>query len=360
MLSTRLSVSAAVFLAAIVAPSFALADECSAESPCPKGFACEAVAGACPAIACAPDSKECADTCTPETVNVCVPTPCAKDSDCDANMVCHSQDALQCTGGTAVACPADVECDLITQPECKTVTMTSCVPKWTLPCQEASDCGEGFTCEAAEECTCSGSSGSAGSVEPAQGGATAAPSEGTATVDGVPEASQTGDSCTCRTLDTKYCKIVERTCDTEKPCQSGWTCSASAATRGTTSSSGGDDTATSEPAESVCMPPYFDVSVRSGTASGLDDAGMSSSEQLAPATSSNGSDKQNTDEDAPSGDGAPVAKGDAASANAESSDQDSGCQISARGLSAAQSRPWLSLLGVIGALGVVGGRRRRR
>jgi MYXO-CTERM domain-containing protein len=192
------------------------------DTTCPKGFDCQAMPGACPAIACL-EGSEC-PVCTPTEQHYCTPAACATNADCGTDMVCNERDQMTCTATDAaprVACPPDQKCEVpVTEPPvCTTTKVKECVYRWQLPCQADADCGAGFSCKELQTCMCSGSSGA---VARAGSGAAVpvdvAPS-GTGGVPSTPESS-----CTCEPSGVKTCEMIEVACTVDADCASGWTC----------------------------------------------------------------------------------------------------------------------------------------
>jgi hypothetical protein len=111
-----------------------------------------------------------------------------------------------------------------------------CLPAYAAPCVAASDCGEGFTCEFFEACTCGGSQGSDG------GDAAPAPP----------------DACECVPADEGSCVLTRVECVTAADCQDGFECVAEGSTQSClvdadgTTECGGDRAIVS-----ICAPPGF-------------------------------------------------------------------------------------------------------
>jgi MYXO-CTERM domain-containing protein len=191
-------------------------DECAADADCEAGFVCQVVGGgACPAIDCA-EGEKCDFSCDAVEIMGCVPGPCDSDADCGESQVCYKDSYEECSGGSASSepCSRDGECPEplpAEEPVCTTVEWSQCVPRWAAPCEEAADCGPGFTCEAFEECSCVGSAG----------GSDAACAEGEecAEPEPLPE-----PECTCTPSDVNYCKLVETPCVEDGECGDGLVC----------------------------------------------------------------------------------------------------------------------------------------
>jgi MYXO-CTERM domain-containing protein len=144
-------------------------------------------------------------------------------------MRCFTEQMRVCTGGAApCAKPEDgeEECPAPEPEECTVETVSACLPRYLGVCEDASDCGEGFSCEPAEECSCGGSSGSAGSdgagPEDAPDG-----EEGEAFAPADAGAPIPPDECTCEPTGTNHCVAVRTACTdatSNAVCPSGWTC----------------------------------------------------------------------------------------------------------------------------------------
>jgi len=239
--------------------------ECQSNDDCDAGFTCEVTGGS--ACACAPD-QSC--DCPIIEVRSCVPGPCQTDADCGGDLVCITYE-VGCA--TAVPdCAPGSDCGDFAPPPCESTTHSVCAPKWVRPCQTASDCGDGFTCEETESCTCSG--GAPTPTEPADPANPSDPSGG------VPYAP-TPDDCSCEPSGEKACKLIEVKCDDDAGCAAGWTCERYPTDVGCTepASGGGSDGGSSgdsdagapeekapcdafappaEPAQGICVPPHAD------------------------------------------------------------------------------------------------------
>jgi hypothetical protein len=139
-----------------------------------------------------------------------------------------------------------------------------------LPCELASDCGEGFTCEAQKRCGCS-AGGTEPSAEPDLPADAGAPTDFRAPVP-PPE-------CTCEVTAEKYCKPVEVVCQADADCPGDFTCqvTATSGSSGGTGGAGGafacnpaadGGCAATRPAPALeerrCVPPYDGVAVDLG------------------------------------------------------------------------------------------------
>jgi MYXO-CTERM domain-containing protein len=289
---------------------------------CPKGFTCESYesGGACAAIdiACAPDDAACLEKqkaadaeCNTEVVTYqqCEPADCTSDADCGDGMVCHESSYEECDGGGAdsIACAEGQECEIqkdpsAEKPTCTTTTTKTCTPKYALPCEDAADCGEGFTCEQYESCGCSGSAGgsvgSGGGTDPGvpapvvDAGVDAKEGALSEAVDG-----SVDDGCECKVDETqpKHCEAEEIACDDASDCPDTWTCESyggdavcsGGVARPTIASADGGEVPydasipdCEQPEEKkLCTPPYGDVYGRAeADSSGLGGGGTTVSQ----------------------------------------------------------------------------------
>jgi hypothetical protein len=228
----------------------ASAQEACGDSLCPKGWTCESEPTPCPSVDCA-EGSDC-PVCEPTSASTCRPGPCTSDSDCDPAMRCVTEQRSVCTGGTAPCAKPDggePDCPAPEPVECVIETVSACLPKYLGACERAADCGEGFTCEPVEQCSCGGSAGARPEDAPDGGGAFA-PADGGA--DPVPP-----EDCECQPTDTNHCVLIETACTAATDCPSGWTCGENP--EGVCSS--GPDGSSCTPADPplVCMPPFSDL-----------------------------------------------------------------------------------------------------
>jgi hypothetical protein len=93
---------------------------------------------------CLPIDEGPIEECYEETFVWCAPKECESDADCSEDNVCVEYVYESCSM-PGCADPGD-ECDA--EATCDVETYQYCVPPYLAPCQEDSDCGEGFTCEA--------------------------------------------------------------------------------------------------------------------------------------------------------------------------------------------------------------------
>jgi hypothetical protein len=285
-----------VLLAALVLGVFgvaspAAAQEACGESECPKGYTCETVPAGCPAIACAEGSD-----CPPceATVEQCVAQSCDSDADCDEQMVCLTRTITECASD-APACEPGADCGSAAPSECTAVSTSACVPRWTVGCVTAADCGEGFSCEEQMNCSSPGSppsgtgAGTPGSIPPSDGGGepgepgSSEPSEpdadpkrppdsaerppagggGSGGAQQVPGAAPAPDFVpppvtTCEPTGIKACVMIERACSADDQCPSGWSCEDNPDGACWASSDGSMGCEPADPAK-LCLPPYRDL-----------------------------------------------------------------------------------------------------
>jgi len=286
----------------------ARAQECADDNGCSKGFTCQvtAVSGctepaAMPRQACPPGAGGCAADfapappvapCRTEETRSCAPGPCASDSDCGTGMLCHQRDTGSCSVAPTPPCMGGV-CPPAPPPVCTDSVERVCVPRYTLPCAQASDCGEGFSCDAHEQCSCGGTGGSRASGPGSSGAAGAGaptpspdPDADAKFVPAPPAASDAGaaepvpgkpSDCGCKPSAEKYCRPLEITCKVDTECPGEFGCQISVSTPGTSacgpSLPGQDGGVCAErpappPVETGrCVPPYYgqDLPLRGGS-----------------------------------------------------------------------------------------------
>jgi hypothetical protein len=280
-----------VLLSALVLGAFgfanpAAAQEACGDSECPKGYTCETVPAACPAIACAPGSE-----CPPcdGTVEQCVAESCDSDADCDEQMVCLTRTITECATD-APACEPGTDCGSAAAPtDCTAASYSACVPRWTLGCVTAADCGEGFSCEEQLSCSAPGSPGTGtgtggstpGSVPPSDGGGEpggSEPSEPSDPGDDPKEPPNSaerpaaptptpapdvqnpppGSGVTCEPSGVKACVVIERACSADDQCPSGWSCEDNPDGVCWAKPDGSTGCEPADPAK-LCLPPYRDL-----------------------------------------------------------------------------------------------------
>ncbi len=231
-------------------PPTQIEGECVVDSDCPTNFTCESDnVGVC--FDCAEDSPDCSSGCTSESYSYCMPpppTPCSADSECDGGNVCVSYTFESCGRATDdIACAPDEPCEgpprMEDEPACESQTEAYCVPRYVAPCQAAADCGPGFTCEAYEQCSCSGTD--------------APPRDGD--TDPAPDIEP---NCVCEPSGEQYCQVILVECDTDADCAQDLEC-VSGPDEGTSASVDPDDgggSVSPEPtpdSASYCLPPGY-------------------------------------------------------------------------------------------------------
>lgn len=224
-------VATAALLLASLAPRVALAQSsCSDDSECEQGFECTVVGAsgcdaAAPAPTCPPgESCELPEPqpCETTELRACTPAACTSDAQCADGMVCHSW--IEGCAKSSCACPSDMpDCTCDPQPACEPDTVSQCTPRYMLPCQQAADCGPGFSCEQQEvPCACGG--GSAGTPTPGAGaGAGFAPPEGAGgQSSGAPLPYP--EPCVCEPSNVYVCVAQVIECTSDAACPAGWAC----------------------------------------------------------------------------------------------------------------------------------------
>lgn len=273
--STTFAATAALLLASL-APRVALAQStCADDGDCEQGFECTVVGGsacgssgaAAPAPSC-PPGETCEmpeppapDPCEPMEIKACTPAACTSDAQCAEGMVCHAW-AVPCATSDC-ACSSDVpDCDCGPQPVCMPETKSMCTPRYLLPCQEAADCGSGFTCEQqAAPCACSGG-GAEDRPEPMPGAGAAgsgfAPPEGAG---GQPAGDPlpNPEPCVCEPTNVFACVPQEIECANDAECPAGWQCEQENQGEAPSCPPGTDckPAAPLPPARSLCRPEYY-------------------------------------------------------------------------------------------------------
>lgn len=245
----RITLATSLVALTLAAPRLANAQTTCGDTVCPKGYECKTEPLGCPAIDCA-DGAEC-PPCEPSEETYCSPLPCSSDADCDSGMTCYSREETECTGGSPPR-PDDGDgaedggaAETPSPEECTTTTVSQCAPNWALPCETATNCGPGFTCEELEECGCTGSEGRPGPDAPPTPETDTAP-------------APTPGACECEPTGEFACRLIVTACTTDDDCAEGFTCIDN---REGTCSSSSDGTISCEPADPprLCAPPYSDV-----------------------------------------------------------------------------------------------------
>lgn len=302
-----LLVMTACALAALpVAASAQDLGDCATDADCDDGFVCEVVGGSsCAAPGCAP-GEECPPPppCEPEEFRGCVPAPCATDDDCGGDLVCLEVGYTECSGGVGVpACAPGEDCpapEPAGEPTCEEHVDRYCGPRYAAPCAADADCGEGFTCVAAEVCTCS--AGTPTPVpEPTPPGED--PADGGVPPPPPPADPPTDPECSCAPSETRYCEPIRVECaDAASDCPDGWSCENIAdappcASPEPAPEPGGEpadggaplppECGTPPAPENVCLPPYWSAgwgAARDGSRTAVDEAtGSEGGRPMGPA-----------------------------------------------------------------------------
>jgi hypothetical protein len=222
---------------------------CGDGPACAYGFECAVVGSSgCAPAACAPGAS-CPEPepCAVTNEYACMPAHCQVNQDCAAGMVCHEY--AEACAVTDCACPPDApDCGCGTT-TCDPKTVSMCTPVYLLPCDTATDCGAGFTCQAQESCSCGGS---AGAPTP---GAAPEPAGGQPPMDA---AAPIPPDCQCEPAPNR-CIPNEIACQTDANCPAGWSCEQSDVASRPACSGGGDcaDLPAPEMAPPHCVPAYY-------------------------------------------------------------------------------------------------------
>ncbi len=270
MLPRSFAATAVLALVAL-SPSLSHAQSaCEVTSDCDQGFECTVVGGsgcAPSATPTCPPGMECPipepQPCVVVEEKACTPAHCTSDAQCADGMVCHAWE-MPCAV-TDCACSSDMpDCNCGAVPACEPETVSYCTPRYVLPCTQAADCGEGFTCQQAPaECSCGGSA-EARPSDPAAGGSSAGaplpPSgSGGGSADFAPPADPLPDpDCTCTPSSVLVCVAQEIECASASECPDGWICEQEP--QPGVPACVGDGCPTIEPlpaARSLCRPQYY-------------------------------------------------------------------------------------------------------
>jgi hypothetical protein len=162
---------------------------------------------------------------------------CASDADCGAGLICQSQTASECTGGSTKPCEPNASCEPPQPPVCTDTVVHRCAYR---ACYADSDCGDALVCQPST--TCSGSaSGGTGIATP--GTSSGSTGSGTGAASGsagtpVPPPSSEADAglvATCTTSFPGICQPKATTCVNDADCPQSWTCVAAPVRGGSTS-----------------------------------------------------------------------------------------------------------------------------
>jgi len=259
--------------AAASSPVIAAAQDCTADADCGAGYRCqtnsyESCGGA---ITCSSDGgcTEAPGECETVAYSWCTNATCKDDADCPSSMACRAQTTWQCDGGAAgggsgsvgaggaagsslPVASAGSECPLgeMCRPpdpimsSCVEVPADSlCIPRYQLPCTQASDCGGGFDCLQAANWECSGGLGAETDAGVESGDMTTAPSSGgSGGAAGAPSGmdadggvAEPPDECHAVPSTDFYCQLQDLPCSADDECPEGlkcqdryfWTCNGS-------------------------------------------------------------------------------------------------------------------------------------
>jgi MYXO-CTERM domain-containing protein len=362
---TRSTIFAAALATSLGASRAAEAQEQCGETECPKGYTCETSTLGCPLIACM-EGDEC-KPCEPAEYSWCAPAPCETDADCGAHMKCAAIEQMDCGGATEPAvepCAADGECKVAAPDapvECTSTTLHQCQPQWTLPCETAADCGEGFACKERESCWCSGSTGSVGSGVGGSTGTAGASSGGAAAVDlplpaedrdigtgtdeegaapegDVAEAPPPDEQCGCEPSGEFACEVVETACAHDSDCPADWTCEDNPMGSCWIDSEGNSGCTPADPAK-LCQPPYSRLGGGGGYAQttggstgttdiALDDSGSEAPKAAGPGTNGSAASGDSGHADAVPADADEQVGAAEADASSDSNVAGGGCSVS--------------------------------
>jgi hypothetical protein len=169
--------------------------------------------------------------CDPQVYRSCAPAGCMADSDCGEGMVCYERSQGTCSVAPSEPCSSGQFCPPTPEPVCTESIDHICVPRYLLPCEQASDCGEGFTCEPQSRCGCSGSTPST-TPPPVNPSTPAPPPPDKDAGQADPEAADRGFApapsppadCGCEPTGEKYCKVIEVACRADADCPKSFTC----------------------------------------------------------------------------------------------------------------------------------------
>lgn len=255
--------ASAVMAFAVLAPRSALAQACDTE--CARGFTCEVVGSSgCSPSAC-PPGRECPppQPCEVTEERACVPAACSSSADCAEGMVCH-EFTESCPISDCACPPGESDC-ACAQAACDPQTVSMCTPTYALPCEAASDCGDGFDCMAQQ---CGGSGGGEPTPEPVPGGGSGSGSgEGSAGAGGreLPAAPDYG----CDSAGPKMCEVKQLVCATDIECPTGWFCQESVSTSKGCPAGAKCPEPAAPVSSKACQPPYY----YGGSVSAADDSG---------------------------------------------------------------------------------------
>lgn len=226
MQQTHLMRTAMAGLFAFVVSPTAMAQGPCTENTCPEGYTCEEISYDKCAWDCDADGECSVDDCETVAYSACQRAECETDDECGADMVCQTF-TTNCATPATPPCPPGGACpEPAPPPPCDNTEYRQCTPRTELPCEQSSDCGEGYDCLPAVVCSCSGSPTPGGAPQPS-GGADAT-GGGTSGAPGAapypPDAPASPDDCTCAPSDVSYCQPQTIACENNDDCPTDWNC----------------------------------------------------------------------------------------------------------------------------------------
>ena len=181
--------------------------------------------------ACLTEMKEMMEACDEtETIteSVCEPAPCDSDADCGDEMICIEYIDEWCSGSDIAVCDEDDDNCVVPEqqePVCGTDIHKKCGYKYEAACEADDDCGEGFTCEAIEICSCSSSAVDTDMGEDIDmDGGVAAGEDMSGPDDAFIDPVE--PECTCETTGETQCQMKEIECEADEDCPAGTLCDA--------------------------------------------------------------------------------------------------------------------------------------
>lgn len=275
---------------------------CTSDADCDEGFVCIAAPIACSPPDCpeGPEGDACRDADDCDDVvsqGYCLedfgPEDCDTDADCGEGEVCERFVSEACVGAVS-PCAEDaagnVQCDdppMGPDEECTVVEYAQCIPRYASSCDVDTDCGPGFTCEAAEICVCSGS---AGAMEGSgDDGENASEQE---------NLEQQEEECSCEPSDELYCVLQDLPCESNEECPTGLTCELVSADSGSCSiDSDGNLICPDDQREPVpngkCVPPGYNPDFTPAGPNDAVDSGPATPEED-PSVGGDGTDAGDT------------------------------------------------------------------
>lgn len=217
-------------------------EECR-EDACPVGHTCELqfqlACSTCPPVADGDAPVECPGECETLAWEVCKRAACETDADCGDQMKCHTFDTPPVPIAPTAPCQAGESC---VPPEPTMYVPESyrqCTPRSELPCEQSSDCGEGYDCVPEELCSCNGATPTTTATAPDR--PVNVPAVPTSTgeapmpqfttpdpmrpeVDGGAAPLPPPPDCSCSPSGVNRCQVQEIACETQSDCPDNWSC----------------------------------------------------------------------------------------------------------------------------------------